>query len=184
MRSCCSRSPHCGSVGRAAAHPDRGGGADLAQRLHRREPQLLAGVVQQRQQTPDRVGVVDLAQCPHRGEALENRPGQDVPNLARTRRGRAPWIRPRAGARRSAERGVALEEGTVPRVVEPVGQGVPCHVALGAPVRGQVFQMLQAIHVLWPPFLLAGMALAMRRRLDAEIERVIKNQRFLDPNRP
>ena len=47
-----------------------------------------------------------------------------------------------------------------------------------AAVRGQVLQMLQAIHVLWPPFLFGVLAIVLRRRLLAEIERVIGNQRF------
>jgi len=45
-------------------------------------------------------------------------------------------------------------------------------------LRLQVFQMFQAVHLLWPPFLFAGLALGLRRRLRSEVERVIKNQQF------
>lgn len=40
------------------------------------------------------------------------------------------------------------------------------------PVRLQVFQMVQSVHVLWPPFLLAGLARGLRNRLVAEASRL------------
>lgn len=46
-------------------------------------------------------------------------------------------------------------------------------------VRGQVFQMLQAIHMLWPPFLLAGIARGLRRHLGTEIARTVQNAAFV-----
>lgn len=45
-------------------------------------------------------------------------------------------------------------------------------------IREQVFQMAQSIHVIWPPFLFAGLALKMKRRLAEEVERLIANRRF------
>lgn len=45
-------------------------------------------------------------------------------------------------------------------------------------VRGQVFQMAQALHFLWPPFLLAGLARALKRRLVKDLERTLGNLRF------
>ncbi|MGE3174884.1 MAG: hypothetical protein AB7O97_19810 [Planctomycetota bacterium] len=42
-------------------------------------------------------------------------------------------------------------------------------------VRGQVLQMAQAIHVLWPPFLFAGLTRKVARDVDAEIERLVHN---------
>lgn len=45
-------------------------------------------------------------------------------------------------------------------------------------VRGQVFQMVQAIHVLWPPFLLAGLARKLRRTIGAEVQRAVQNAPF------
>ena len=42
-------------------------------------------------------------------------------------------------------------------------------------VRGQVFQMVQAIHVLWPPFLYVGLARSLRRQVAADLERVAHN---------
>ncbi len=45
-------------------------------------------------------------------------------------------------------------------------------------VRAQVLQMVQAIHVLWPPFLLAGLVRLMRRRIGHDLERLLANQSF------
>jgi len=45
-------------------------------------------------------------------------------------------------------------------------------------IRGQVFQMVQAIHVLWPPFLLAGLARKLRRMVADEVRRVVQNAPF------
>ncbi len=45
-------------------------------------------------------------------------------------------------------------------------------------VRAQVVQMVQAIHVLWPPFLLAGLARMQRKRVAAEVHRVLHNLPF------
>ncbi|MBL8752640.1 MAG: hypothetical protein JNK15_05010 [Planctomycetes bacterium] len=42
-------------------------------------------------------------------------------------------------------------------------------------VRAQVVQMVQAVHLLWPPFLFAGLARMSRRRVVGEIERVLRN---------
>jgi hypothetical protein len=50
-----------------------------------------------------------------------------------------------------------------------------------AGVREQVLQMVQAIHVLWPPFLLAGLHLVLRRRVAAEVGRLVQNQRWPPP---
>ncbi|MCA8951916.1 MAG: hypothetical protein KDE27_20570, partial [Planctomycetes bacterium] len=47
--------------------------------------------------------------------------------------------------------------------------------------RGQVFQMAQAIHVLWPPFLTAGLARVGRRKLIADLERTLRNLAFVSP---
>jgi len=46
-------------------------------------------------------------------------------------------------------------------------------------VRGQVFQMVQAIHGLWPPFLFAFMALFVRRKLRDDVKRIVNNLAFL-----
>jgi hypothetical protein len=45
-------------------------------------------------------------------------------------------------------------------------------------VRGQVFQMVQAIHLLWPPFLFAGLSLKLRRCIGDEVRRVVQNAPF------
>lgn len=45
-------------------------------------------------------------------------------------------------------------------------------------VRGQVFQMAQAVHVLWPPFLLAGLARKFRRMVGEEVRRAVQNAPF------
>ena len=45
-------------------------------------------------------------------------------------------------------------------------------------VRWQVFQMAQCIHTLWPPFLLAGLARGMKRRLVADLDRTLNNLGF------
>ena len=42
-------------------------------------------------------------------------------------------------------------------------------------VRWQALQMVQAVHVLWPPFLLAGLARKMRREVVTEVQRVLAN---------
>jgi hypothetical protein len=47
-----------------------------------------------------------------------------------------------------------------------------------AALRGQVFQMMQCIHTLWPPFLLSGLARGMKRRLVADLERTLSNLGF------
>lgn len=47
--------------------------------------------------------------------------------------------------------------------------------------RGQVFQMVQAVHLLWPPFVLAGVARMLRRRLATEVARVVQNAPFAAP---
>jgi hypothetical protein len=44
----------------------------------------------------------------------------------------------------------------------------------------QVIQMVQAVHFLWPPFLLAGMVSVMRRRLLLELQRSLQNAVFAD----
>lgn len=46
-------------------------------------------------------------------------------------------------------------------------------------VRGQVFQMVQAVHVLWPPFLLAGFARRSRRLVGEEVRRAVQNAPFV-----
>ncbi|MCA8969353.1 MAG: hypothetical protein KDC95_06200 [Planctomycetes bacterium] len=50
--------------------------------------------------------------------------------------------------------------------------------ALPSAMPGMVFQMMQAIHVLWPPFLIGGLALHSRRCMVDEIERIAHNVRF------
>lgn len=45
-------------------------------------------------------------------------------------------------------------------------------------LRGQVFQMAQAIHVLWPPFLLAGLSQRLRRLVGDEVRRIVQNTPF------
>ncbi len=47
-------------------------------------------------------------------------------------------------------------------------------------VRAQVIQMVQAIHLLWPPFLLAGLGRRLRTMVQAEVERVLKNAAFAE----
>lgn len=47
------------------------------------------------------------------------------------------------------------------------------HVNAGA--RGQVLQMAQAIHLLWPPFLFIGLARGLRRAIARELERTLRN---------
>jgi hypothetical protein len=42
-------------------------------------------------------------------------------------------------------------------------------------IRGQVFQMVQAIHVLWPPFVFVGLARMLRRQFGADLDRVAHN---------
>ncbi|HEX6813483.1 MAG TPA: hypothetical protein VF384_17825 [Planctomycetota bacterium] len=44
--------------------------------------------------------------------------------------------------------------------------------------RVQVLQMVQAVHVLWPPFLFAGLARLQRRQLAQEMERMVGNAPF------
>jgi hypothetical protein len=44
-----------------------------------------------------------------------------------------------------------------------------------AEVRMQAVQMAQASHLLWPPFLFAGVARLCRRRVIGEIDRVLQN---------
>jgi len=44
--------------------------------------------------------------------------------------------------------------------------------------RGQVVQMVQAIHALWPPFLLAGIALRFRNAAGEEVRRAVQNAPF------
>jgi hypothetical protein len=46
-------------------------------------------------------------------------------------------------------------------------------------IRWQVVQMVQAVHLLWPPFLLAGLARSMRRRVVEEVRRVVQNTPFV-----
>lgn len=45
-------------------------------------------------------------------------------------------------------------------------------------VRVQVVQMVQSVHLLWPPFLLAGLARTLRRRVVDELQRVVGNTKF------
>jgi len=45
-------------------------------------------------------------------------------------------------------------------------------------IRGQVFQMAQCIHLLWPPFLIGGLARLRRTMMSREIERTLKNVPF------
>lgn len=45
-------------------------------------------------------------------------------------------------------------------------------------VRGQALQMAQCVHVLWPPFLLAGLARGLRRAMGDELERIVRNLPF------
>lgn len=45
-------------------------------------------------------------------------------------------------------------------------------------VRAQVIQMVQSIHLLWPPFLLAGLALRSRTRMTRDIQRAVQNAQF------
>jgi len=45
-------------------------------------------------------------------------------------------------------------------------------------VRGQVVQMVQAIHLLWPPFLFAGLARKLRSMASDEVRRTIQNAPF------
>ena len=45
-------------------------------------------------------------------------------------------------------------------------------------VRWQVLQMVQAVHLLWPPFLLAGLARKVRSQSAEEIERIVGNAGF------
>ncbi len=45
-------------------------------------------------------------------------------------------------------------------------------------IRGQVFQMAQAVHLLWPPFLLAGLARKLRRAAFDDVERTVHNAAF------
>ena len=57
------------------------------------------------------------------------------------------------------------------------------HVVLAAEdpwVRPQVLQMLQVVHFLWPPFLLAGLARATRTRLVRDLERSLRNAALAD----
>ncbi|MBL8723937.1 MAG: hypothetical protein JNK49_07820 [Planctomycetes bacterium] len=52
-------------------------------------------------------------------------------------------------------------------------------VTSGQPgIRWQVVQMVQAIHLLWPPFLFVGLARSMRRRVVEEVRRVVQNSPF------
>jgi hypothetical protein len=46
-------------------------------------------------------------------------------------------------------------------------------------VRGQVFQMVQAVHLLWPPFLLAGLVRKLRRTTAEDVERTVHNAAFV-----
>lgn len=50
-------------------------------------------------------------------------------------------------------------------------------------VRGQVIQMAQCVHALWPPFLLAGLARGLRRGVGNEIERTLRNLPFTNAAR-
>ena len=45
-------------------------------------------------------------------------------------------------------------------------------------VRAQVIQMVQAIHLLWPPFLFAGLARKLRTAVGNEVRRVVQNAPF------
>ena len=45
-------------------------------------------------------------------------------------------------------------------------------------IRAQVIQMVQSIHLLWPPFLLAGLALRSRTRMTRDIQRAVQNAQF------
>ena len=49
-------------------------------------------------------------------------------------------------------------------------------------VRGQVIQMVQCVHLLWPPFLLGGIARQRRRLLRSELERTLKHAPFRETN--
>ena len=42
-------------------------------------------------------------------------------------------------------------------------------------LRAQVVQMVQAIHLLWPPFLFAGLASSVRRRIGDEVRRAAQS---------
>lgn len=44
--------------------------------------------------------------------------------------------------------------------------------------RAQVIQMVQAIHFLWPPFLFAGLASSLRRRIGDEVRRAALGATF------
>jgi hypothetical protein len=44
----------------------------------------------------------------------------------------------------------------------------------------QVIQMVQAVHFLWPPFMLAGMVSVMRRRVMQELQRSLQNAVFAE----
>lgn len=46
-------------------------------------------------------------------------------------------------------------------------------------IRGQVFQMIQVIHFLWPPWLLAGLHRAMRRNARMAVEAFVSNLPFV-----
>jgi hypothetical protein len=45
-------------------------------------------------------------------------------------------------------------------------------------VRGQVVQMVQAVHLLWPPFLFAGLARGLRTQLAQDVDRLVANASF------
>lgn len=45
-------------------------------------------------------------------------------------------------------------------------------------VRAQVVQMVQAIHVLWPPFLFAGLSRKLRSAVGDEVARIVQNAPF------
>lgn len=45
-------------------------------------------------------------------------------------------------------------------------------------VRTQVVQIVQAVHLLWPPFVFAGLSLKLRRMVGAEVRRVVQNAPF------
>ena len=47
-------------------------------------------------------------------------------------------------------------------------------------LRGQVLQMGQCVHALWPPFLFAGLARGMRKAVRNELERTLRNAAFVD----
>ncbi len=53
-----------------------------------------------------------------------------------------------------------------------------------ANVRAQVIQMVQACHVLWPPFLFAGISRALRRTLANEVLRTLRNAPFAAAGAP